>query len=125
MLNKFEIQGTRDTPEIIFNPGNKQFEIKGNSLPEDSNKFYNPVLDWLDNYALNPLEETKVICKLEYFNSSTAKVLYEIFFGFQKIHSAGKKVQIDWYYDAGDTFIEDKGTEYKSILDLPFNLIEK
>ena len=45
------LEGTEDTPKIILDKTNKIFEISGRSLPEDSAEFYQPVLDWLGEYA--------------------------------------------------------------------------
>ena len=43
MISKFELKPTRDTPEVIFDPTNNIFSIKGNSLPEDAASFFNPI----------------------------------------------------------------------------------
>ena len=41
------IEGTAYTPEIDFNVTEVKFTIKGRSMPENTEKFYNPILDWL------------------------------------------------------------------------------
>lgn len=124
MLKKLEIKETRDTPEILFDQENNQFEISGNSLPEDTSKFFTPIFKWVSDYIKAPNKSTHLICKLEYFNSSSAKMLYELFFEFQKIADAGFEIKISWYFESGDKLIEEKGFEYQSILDIPFEMIE-
>lgn len=124
MLTKLEIKETRDTPEILFDQENNQFEISGNSLPEDTAKFFNPVFEWVSDYIKSPNKSTHLICKLEYFNSSSAKMFYELFFEFRKIVDAGFEFKISWYFELGDKLIEEKGLEYKTILDIPFEVIE-
>ncbi len=124
MLSKLEIKGTRDTPEIIFDKENNQFEITGDSLPEDTTKFFTPIFEWVSDYLKSPNKSTHLICKLEYFNSSSAKMLYELFFEFQKIAKAGSEIKISWYFEHGDKLIEEKGLEYQSILEIPFEFIE-
>ena len=79
MLDKLEIKGTRDTPEVIFDTKNDIFKIKGNSLPEDSTRFFTPIFEWIAEYIKVPNNSTHLICQLEYFNSSSAKMIYELF----------------------------------------------
>ena len=104
---------------------NNKFEIKGNSLPENTNKFFEPVFNWLEQYTSSPNEETHLKCDLEYFNSSSAKTLYFLFLEFNKISDTNKKVRVSWLFDSGDALIEEKGLEYKTILKIPFEVIEK
>ncbi|MCK5169388.1 MAG: DUF1987 domain-containing protein, partial [Bacteroidales bacterium] len=94
MLAKLEIKGTRDTPEIILDQENNQFEIAGNSLPEDTTKFFTPIFEWISDYLKSPNKSTHLICKLEYFNSSSAKMFYELFFELQKITKTSSKIKI-------------------------------
>ncbi len=44
------LEGTGDTPKVIFDKGNDHFEISGCSLPEDTNAFFEPIIDWLEEY---------------------------------------------------------------------------
>ena len=55
MLSKLELQETRDTPEVLFDPENNKFELSGNSLPEDTTKFFMPIFDWIDEYIKEPI----------------------------------------------------------------------
>jgi len=125
MLQTFETAETRDKPYIIFDPKNNRFEIKGNSLPEDTTLFYKPVIEWIVEYSKNPNEFTHLICSLDYFNSSSAKMLYELFIELEKIKDTGNEVKVSWYYDPDDNLIEEKGLEFQSIMEIPFNVLEK
>jgi len=125
MLEKLEIKETRDTPEVLFDPENNIFKISGNSLPEDTTEFFTPLFNWLTDYKKSPNDITNLVCELEYFNSSSAKMLYEIFFELQNISKNGKQVRIEWIYEQDDKLIEEKGLEYQSVLEIPFEMIEK
>ena len=124
MIEKLELLETRDTPYLIFDPENNRFEISGNSLPEDSAKFFEPVFEWIENYIKYPNESTNLLCKMEYFNSSSAKMFYQIFIELEKINETGKQMKITWYFESGDKLIEEKGLEYQSILEIPFEMVE-
>ncbi|MEE4196542.1 MAG: DUF1987 domain-containing protein [Bacteroidales bacterium] len=125
MLQTFESAETRDKPYIIFDPLNNHFEIRGNSLPEDTTLFYQPVIEWIIEYAKDPNQVTHLVCSLDYFNSSSAKMLYELFIELEKIKDTGKEVKVTWGYDPDDHLIEEKGLEFKSILEIPFEVLEK
>lgn len=125
MIEKLDIKGTRDTPELVFDPENNIFKLKGNSMPEDSMRFYIPIFDWIEEYIKSPNKSTHLICDLEYFNSTSAKMIYQVFNELEKIKEKGSNVNITWYYNSGDILIEEKGIEYQSILNIPFELVEK
>ena len=124
MQPKLELTETRDTPYIIFDPEHNHFEISGNSLPEDSTKFFEPIFEWIEKYINDPLRNTILVCKLEYFNSSSAKMFYQVFIELEKIKDTGNEIKIKWYFEPGDKLIEEKGLEYQSILAFPFEMIE-
>lgn len=125
MLQTFESAETRDKPYIIFDPQNNRFEIKGNSLPEDTTLFYKPIIEWIIEYSKNPNKTTHLICSLDYFNSSSAKMLYELFIELERINESDNEVKVTWYYDSDDHLIEEKGLEFQSILEIPFSVVEK
>ncbi len=57
-METIKIQGTEDTPRIILDAEKELLEISGRSLPEDVSAFYEPVLNWLNEYAENPNDKT-------------------------------------------------------------------
>ena len=116
------ISQTKDTPEIILDKQNNVFEIRGRSLPEDADKFYSPILEWIENYVKDPNPETVLTVDLEYFNSSSIKQLVILFVKLQSIVKTENKVKIIWSYPQNDELIEVKGQELKSILTVPFEL---
>lgn len=123
MLEPLIIEETEDTPKVILNKENNTFEIEGKSLPENSSEFYSPILGWILEYAKNPNKSTHLICKIEYLNSSSARRLYELFNELEKIPQSGNEAKVSWYYEDGDRLMKNKGNEFKSIVEIPFNLI--
>lgn len=125
MITKLEIKDSRDTPEILFDVENNIFRISGNSMPENSMNFYVPIFEWIEEYIKHPNKSTHLICDLEYFNSTSAKMIYQVFLELEKIKETGNNINITWYYTSGDVLIEEKGLEYKAILNIPFDLVKK
>ena len=78
-------EGTEDTPKVVLDPSAGTFEISGRSLPEDVNEFYEPILNWLEEYTENPNNETYFVFKLEYFNTASSKMILDIFLKLEEI----------------------------------------
>ncbi len=119
-MEAIKILGTDDTPGIVLDAENDVFEISGRSLPEDVTSFYEPVLNWLDEYSENPKPKTEFVFKLTYFNTASSKVLLDILMKLEDIHSTGKEVLVKWYYPDDDEDMQEAGEEYADIVDVNF-----
>lgn len=99
-------------------------EIKGRSIPENSIAFYEPLVNWLNEYSKNPQPQTVFNIHLEYFNTSSSKCILDVFKKAENIHNDGKsKVVVNWYYEEDDDDMLEAGEDYQSIVDLPFEMI--
>lgn len=123
-MKKLLIKSTDDNPEIIFDKENKLFRIEGKSLPEDVNTFYAPTLGWLEQYVLDPLPETVLSFKFNYFNTASSKKILDILLILEDLFNKGSKVLIKWYYPEYDEDMKEAGEEYSEMTDLPFEFIK-
>jgi hypothetical protein len=124
-MEKIELQGSEDTPSVILDKTRGIFKIGGRSLPEDVNKFYGPVVRWIDEYTQSPNAETKLEVRFEYFNTASAKLLLDLFGKFDEMAaSKGIKVEIDWFYDKDDEDMKEAGEEYADFLSIPFRILQ-
>jgi hypothetical protein len=110
-------------PGITLDLDNKRFEVYGKSCPENVVEFYQPVLDWLDDYKDNALDHTTFEFRLQYYNTASSKVLFIIMQKLEALVEAGKEVKIKWYYPEDDEALEEAGEEYDDLIDVPFELI--
>ncbi len=122
-METIKILGTDDTPTVILDSENDIFEISGRSLPEDVTAFYDPILNWLDEYATSPNAKTVFSFKLVYFNTASSKLLLDILMKLEEMHEDGKEVLINWYYPEDDEDMQEAGEEYADIVDVPFEQI--
>lgn len=123
-MNSLFISGTPKTPTINFDGNEGSIIIEGRSIPENSLDFYKPIMEWLDFYLVEPKEETNVTIRLEYFNTSSSKCLLDVFKKLEIIFKRGKKVLINWHYEADDEDMLEAGEDYQSIVKIPFKMIE-
>ncbi|MFO8001447.1 MAG: DUF1987 domain-containing protein [Marinilabilia sp.] len=122
-MDVINIQGTDDTPQVSLDKDNGKFEISGRSLPEDVNMFYEPILEWIDQYAQDPNEKTEFNFKLEYFNTASSKVILDILLKFEEIAESGKDVLIKWHYHEDEEDMLEAGEEYADIVEIPFDYV--
>lgn len=110
------LEGTEDTPKILLDKSNGIFEISGRSLPEDSAEFYQPVIDWLDQYAGSPNETNTFVFKLEYFNTASSKLILDVLSKLEDIKGA----KVMWYFHEDDEDMEEAGEEFSELVEVPF-----
>lgn len=124
-MESYYLEASPKTPKLDFKYEEGSFEISGRSIPENSIEFYKPLIDWLEGYVEQPQPETKLVVKLEYFNTSSSKCLVEIFRKLELVpqQNAEHKVLIDWYYDEEDEDMQESGEDFKEIIKIPIKMI--
>ncbi len=124
MLEPIIIEATSDTPRIELDKEKGIFRFEGKSLPEDVIKFYGPVQNWFTEYYADPNPETDIQFNLEYFNSSTARIIVKILIASEPLHGKSTNMHVSWYYQENDEVMQDRGTELQSVVNIPFDIIE-
>ncbi len=122
-MEVINIQGTDDTPNVLLDKDNNTFEISGRSLPEDVNMFYEPIMNWIDEYSEGPNETTEFNFKLEYFNTASSKIILDILLKFEEIVENGHDVKIKWHYHEDEEDMLEAGEEYADIVEIPFDYV--
>ena len=117
------IKEAEDTPKIILNKQENNFEISGKSLPEEVIGFYSPVLNWLDRYVIDPNDKTVFKIRLEYVNSASQMTIHEILSVLEKIKKQDREIEIEWYFMEDDDEMRESGEEYSEIINIPFKFI--
>ncbi len=136
-MQELHITPTSGSPEVHFSPGENIFLIRGISSPEDVRAMYYPVIEWIKNYIndlvltepqkKNYTPETPLRFKtdLQYFNSSSAKFLYDIFMELQRLIPAGIPFIVEWFYDKEDIDLKEAGSEIASLAGMEFSFVAK
>lgn len=122
-MKSISIKNTKLTPSVILNAKNGLLEIEGSSITDNATEFYQPVLEFINEYVLKPAATTIVNIKLSYITIHSLKCILEILKKLEPVHKKGKSnIVVNWHYD--DSEMLEIGKNYKSILKLPFNLME-
>ena len=113
------IEKTKATPWVKLYPYGELF-IEGRSLPEDPERFYVPVLEWIRNYKGSKLT---IDIKLEYMNSSSSKQMFVLLLCIEN-NAHLREALINWHYDVDDEDTLEAGQEFESLIKLPFKFLE-
>lgn len=118
------IEQTKSTPAIHFDPVNHQLNIKGQSYPENSFKFYEPVFAWLDEYLAQVEAQVtvRIYFHMPYINTSSSKCLMMLLERLEDAHKKGKHIGVLWYYDPENETAMECAEDFKEDLTLPFEL---
>lgn len=120
MAEVIKIVGTEEIPSVTLDAENGIFEITGRSFPENVERLFLPIMEWLKEYITEPNENTAFKFQLEYFNSSSARKIIELLFILEKLADTGKGVKIIWQYTKDDEMIRTKGVELMNLVKIPF-----
>ncbi len=121
-----QIEPTKSSPKITLNPNTNIHEISGESYPENSSEFYEPIIKWIEEYLQNLNQEAIFNIEMFYFNSSTSKILIDIFDMFEEATTEGKKITVNWLYNKDNDAALEYGEEFaEDFENLTFNLVEK
>lgn len=117
-MEPVNIAPTERSPEIAFDFAANTFSIKGESYPEDVTAFFGPLIEKLEDH-LNAQSGASVTFSFEliYFNSSTAKVLMELFDLLDQTAAKGNTVSIAWVFEEDDDNMEELGEEFAEDLE--------
>lgn len=123
-MNVINIEGKQDTPKVVLDVNSRKFEISGKSFPADVGVFYGPIIEWLNEYAQNPLGKTVFVLKMDYFNTASSKIILDILYKLEDMKNGGHDVSVKWYYPDDDEDMMETGEEYDEIVDIDFELVE-
>lgn len=118
------LKKTFNSPEVEFVASTGELNIEGRSIPEDPGEFFERLIDWLNDYFLDPVDETVMNIKLEYINSGSSKYMLELLRILKENHAKGRKVLVKWFFEEGDESIQELGQHYEQTMQIPFEIIE-
>ena len=127
-MNTLKIEATTFTPEINFDIENNTLSFLKVSKPANAIEFYKPVFEFLDHFEklkvkTKVVKELVIDFKFDYFNTATAKILYELLKKIKNIQEQGLRIIINWYYHPEDEDLLEEGEIMSEALDLSFNFV--
>ena len=122
-MKPLHIAPTETTPEVNLNAEEGTATIAGVSDEEDALGFYFPVIQWLDGYQHHAAPETTLSIRLKYFNTASAKALYEIVKRVASVREEGQRATVRWYYDQSDPVLKEDIEHFSDIVSIPIEMV--
>src|SRR5512145_1884746 len=96
-MRPMKIASSNYTSNVDFH-SDGNITLSGKSLPQDTAKFYEPILNWITECDLDNLNIT---IHLDYMNSSSAHQISKLLI-YAKDNPKVKTCSVNWYYDTED-----------------------
>jgi hypothetical protein len=116
-MERYYSEGTKMTPEVILDSEKKVFSISGSSRPENPMHFYKPIFDWITEYIENSNDKFIFQVKMNYFNTSSSKILLDLFELFERL-AESKDIHVIWYHQSDDQEMQEAGEELLDLVEI-------
>lgn len=114
---------SEDEPEIVLDKAKNILRFSGTSIPEDPEKLFRPVMNWVNQYMKSPNPETRIEFIMEYYNSSTARFFAEMLEKFEELNEKDRSVRIIWQCRKDDIVMLERGEDLQAIINIPFEFV--
>lgn len=125
MPYRLEREKTNSTPYVLADEEKSYLLFKGESFHENVVEFYGEIDEWLGKYMQSDFSTFTFDCELQYFNSSTAKLLLNMLLNMDKIvEGTEKEVVVNWITTEDNDVIVECGEDFRDeVSNITFNLI--
>jgi len=113
-MEDIHITGNKDCyiqPTVDFVEQSGVCEISGESFMEETGNFYQPLVEWVKEYAKTH-DKIVFVFSLTYYNTSTSKWLLAILKELREMEKNGGSVSVTWYYTPDDVDMNDDIMDY-------------
>ena len=122
-MRNLRIKGTEDLPSVEFSETGKLF-MGGASLPENPKEFFDPIMDWIEEYKNKVSTSTQIEFSFNYLNTASTYMMARIVGSLRDIKKSLSKVNVTWYYEPGDLDMKELGSELLEFSDVEFSIVE-
>ena len=104
-------EASQRTPQVELTP--TSCLIRGECYPENISEWSDPILKALEECLGNDESAYVVDIELYYFNSSSAKFLFDFFEFLEESAEGGKSITVNWRYRAEDDTMQEPGEDFE------------
>ena len=122
-MDKIEIEPTKSSPFVRFDPDDGVMEIGGESYPENSHEFFAPLMAWIAEFLDYKPGSAVLRVTLTYMNTSSTKYMIDILDRLEAAHGAGTPVRVEGYCDADNERTMGTVEELQEDFAMPFDVI--
>ncbi|MDD2229583.1 MAG: DUF1987 domain-containing protein [Candidatus Cloacimonetes bacterium] len=117
------IAQTKQTPQIEFMVNDNYLRISGESYPENAMEVFQPLIERIEQYFKQENRKLKVDLRVEWQNTSSSKMMYEIINRLSNYHLAGHSVKLAWFYVDGDMEMLENCEMFLEDVSFPYEIV--
>ncbi len=118
-MDILKLEATDDLPCLLFDGDKGIFEISKRSLPENAIRFYEPYLEYINNYLRSPKEKTQITFHFDYISTSSTKQIMKMIMLFDQLKQTNT-LTLNWNYDKGDVDMMQTGKRLEQLTSFKF-----
>lgn len=114
-MENLEIKSKSDVyfiPEVNLNATTGKCLLAGESYLEDTDEFYNNIINWLEAFIKEVKKPINFEFRLTYFNTSSSRSILNVLRVLKGYEDKGGSVTVNWYYPEDDDSISEEAEDY-------------
>jgi hypothetical protein len=124
-MENLEIKGESGVyfiPEVNMNASTGKCIIAGESYLEDTDEFYNNIINWLETYTKEVKKPIIFDFRLTYFNTSSSRSILNVLRVLKKYEDNKGSVTVNWFFPEDDESIAEEAEDYMKDTGLKINM---
>ena len=93
-------------------------------MPENTEKFFNPINNWLRENLQYQFVRATVDIRLDYYNTGSFIRLMALFNLLEELNRTGNEFVVRWICEAEDEENISDGRSFQEVVKVPFEIIE-
>lgn len=125
-MESLEIKSTNSTfftPYVKLDAVTGICEISGESYTENTDDFYDRIINWLNQFQKEVKQPIKFDFKLSYLNTSSFKAIFYVLKTLKNIQDSGISTSVNWYYPQDDLDLLAEAEDLAESTELKINTI--
>ena len=119
-----EREKATSTPYVLIDEKKSYMKLEGRCFHENVAEFFKEVNNWLDVYLATDFGTFTFDCAINYFNSSTTKLLLNMLFKMDKHASEENQIIVNWITTEDNEIMIECGEDFAEDLNnLEFNMV--
>ena len=124
MAFRLEKTKTTSTPYVLVEEEKDYMKMEGRCFHENIVAYFKEINDWLDKYLKTDFVKFTFDNEINYFNSSTTKLIYNMLLKMDQIVSDKNKIIVNWITTEDNEIMIECGEDFQEEMKrLEFNLI--
>jgi len=119
-MQSYEKAPTVSTPWVKLDLERGRIDLVGDSYPVNSFEFYQPIVQWLNEFLTQSRQAVHVELELTYVNTGSIKSMLELFDLLEEAYQAGRAVTVLWKYDSRNKRALESAEEFSEDVSFPF-----